>query len=89
MARRRQTSDPPERVVPATEFKQRCLSLLDQVAETRVPITVTKHGRPVARVVPTDQGERSNLFGSVTLVSERPEDYYSTGERWEAEPPAR
>ncbi len=73
------------RAIPATEFKQRCLALLDQVAETKSPLIVTKHGRPVARVVPIDEPATS-LMGSVTLVSDRPEDYYSTGLRWD---PAR
>jgi prevent-host-death family protein len=40
------------RVVPAGVFKQTCLRLLDEVAQTGEGIEVTKHGRPVARVVP-------------------------------------
>lgn len=72
------------RTVPATEFKQRCLALLDQVAETRVPVTVTKHGRPVAVVAPV-ASDPAGMMGSVTLVAEAPEEYFSTGERWEAE----
>lgn len=71
----------------ATEFKQRCLALVEQVAETRVPVLVTRHGHPVARVVPVEARSARDLSGSVTLVSERPEDYYSTEERWEADRP--
>lgn len=41
-----------ERVISATQFKARCLALLDDVAESGETITVTKHGRPVARVTP-------------------------------------
>ncbi|MCA1831439.1 MAG: type II toxin-antitoxin system Phd/YefM family antitoxin [Actinomycetota bacterium] len=73
------------RTVPATEFKQRCLALLDQVATTHVPITVTKHGRPVAVVIPFASMPGKNLMGSVKLVAEDPEAYYSTGESWKAE----
>jgi prevent-host-death family protein len=36
----------------ATEFKARCLALLDEVAETGEVITVLKHGKPVAQLVP-------------------------------------
>lgn len=39
-------------VVTATEFKAKCLSLLDEVASTGGSITVTKRGRPVATVGP-------------------------------------
>jgi prevent-host-death family protein len=40
------------RIVSATDFKARCLALLDEVAEEGGSITVTKRGRPVATVGP-------------------------------------
>jgi prevent-host-death family protein len=39
----------------ATEFKARCLALLDEVAATGEVITVLKHGKPVAQLVPAVQ----------------------------------
>ncbi len=36
----------------ATEFKAKCLKLIDQVGESGEPIVISKHGRPVARLVP-------------------------------------
>ena len=36
--------------IPATEFKAKCLALLDRVGPEGV--VITKHGRPVARLVP-------------------------------------
>jgi prevent-host-death family protein len=41
-----------QRVVPAAEFKTRCLAVMDDVEATGEEITITKHGRPVARLVP-------------------------------------
>jgi prevent-host-death family protein len=41
------------RVVSATEFKAKCLALLDEVAEQAGTITITKRGRPVAVLGPT------------------------------------
>jgi antitoxin (DNA-binding transcriptional repressor) of toxin-antitoxin stability system len=38
--------------VKAGVFKDTCLSLLDQVSQREVEVVVTKHGTPVARVVP-------------------------------------
>jgi len=72
-----------ERTVPASVFKAQCLGLLDQVAERRISLVVTKRGRPVARVVPAQEPERRPLEGSVKLLAERDEDYFSTGEAWE------
>jgi prevent-host-death family protein len=40
------------RVVSATEFKAKCLALLDEISEKGGTITVTKRGRPVATVRP-------------------------------------
>lgn len=40
------------RFIPATEFKAKCLALLDEVQQEGGSITVTKRGRPVATVMP-------------------------------------
>jgi prevent-host-death family protein len=69
--------------IPAGEFKQRCLALLDQVAETGMPIVVTKRGRPVARIVPIESPD--GLTGSLHVLTEDDEELYSTGDRWDAE----
>ena len=39
-------------VMSAADFKAKCLDVLDQVAERREPVVVTKRGKPVAQVVP-------------------------------------
>jgi prevent-host-death family protein len=45
--------------IPAAEFKARCLALIDRVRERGEPITITKRGRVVARLVPAgDEDER-------------------------------
>ena len=41
-----------QRLVSATEFKAKCLALLDEVDQHGGSITVTKWGRPVAVVNP-------------------------------------
>jgi prevent-host-death family protein len=69
--------------VQAGDFKARCLALLDEVARNRTEIIVTKHGRPVARVVPVDVAPPT--AGSVTLLAVDEEAYFSTGERWDAD----
>ncbi|HEY5491930.1 MAG TPA: type II toxin-antitoxin system Phd/YefM family antitoxin [Gemmatimonadaceae bacterium] len=53
-----------EGVVNATAFKAHCLEMLDNVRDTRVPLVVTKHGKPVARVVPID-AEVETVFGAL------------------------
>jgi prevent-host-death family protein len=38
--------------VKASEFKARCLQIMDEVAETREPIVITKHGKPICQLIP-------------------------------------
>ena len=38
--------------IDASEFKARCLQLIDEVAETGIEIVIIKNGRPVSRLVP-------------------------------------
>ncbi len=38
--------------VAISEFKAKCLALLEQVRKTKKPIRVTRFGKPVAEVVP-------------------------------------
>ena len=49
--------------IPAGEFKAKCLKLIDKVAQDRQPLTITKHGKPVAQVTPTPAQE--NIVGSM------------------------
>ncbi len=72
------------REIPAGEFKQHCLALLDEVANTATPIVVTKRGKPVARVVPLDEPGAS-LRGSVRILVPGDEELFSTGVTWGAE----
>lgn len=48
--------------IPAAVFKAECLKLMDEVARTGQPVVITKHGKPVAQLVPIPPQSRS-LFG--------------------------
>jgi prevent-host-death family protein len=63
--------------VSAATFKATCLELMDRVRETGEEFIVTKHGRPVAKLVPYHADERAGLLGSMrgtVLKYERPFD---------------
>jgi prevent-host-death family protein len=40
------------RHIKASEFKAKCLALMDEVARTGSAVVITKHGKPVAELVP-------------------------------------
>ena len=50
------------RTMKASEFKAKCLRLMDEVAESGEEIVITKNGRPVARLAPYRERPKS-LFG--------------------------
>lgn len=61
----------------AAEFKARCLSLMDRVRETGAELVVTKHGKPVAKLVPYTESRKPGFFGSLegtVLQYDRPFD---------------
>ena len=45
--------------IAASEFKAKCLAILDRVHERGEPITITKRGRVVARLVPAGEVDDS------------------------------
>jgi prevent-host-death family protein len=61
------------KTIPAGEFKAKCLALIDEVSQSRVPLVVTKRGTPIAQVVPLGPVEAQrvpSLLGSVRYASE-------------------
>ncbi|MFZ0951195.1 MAG: type II toxin-antitoxin system Phd/YefM family antitoxin [Candidatus Sulfotelmatobacter sp.] len=48
--------------IPAGEFKAQCLAIMDQVLQSGEPIVVTKHGKPVVKLVPAEKQE-DDIFG--------------------------
>ncbi len=48
--------------IPAGKFKTFCLAVMDEVQATGEPVLVTKHGKPVVKVVPAETKD-DNIFG--------------------------
>ena len=46
----------------AGHFKTHCLAVMDEVEAKREPVVITKHGKPVAKLVPIDTKE-DDIFG--------------------------
>ena len=75
---------PAARTMPASEFKAKCLAVLDEVERTGLPVVVTKRGRPVAQVVPLGGDEPRSLLGSVRYRDES-DLLAPVDEDWDAE----
>ena len=70
------------KTIGAAEFKEQCLALLDQLDSEG--LIVTKHGKPVARVIPYEQ-RWADLICSLRHKITVEGDIFSTGIRWDAE----
>lgn len=68
--------------ISASKFKEQCLSLLDHLEPEG--ILVTKHGKPVARVIPAES-DCSSLIGSLKGKVQISGNVLSTGVKWNAE----
>ena len=53
------TGTPGPRTIAASEFKAKCLKLMDEVAESGEEIVITKNGRPVLRLLPYREKPKS------------------------------
>ncbi len=71
--------------ITATNFKARCLALLDDVAESGAELIITKRGRPVARVAQIDPG--GSMLGTVSVLVDDDELMEPIGEGWNADSP--
>jgi prevent-host-death family protein len=63
--------------VAAGHFKATCLALMDKVKTTGSEYVITKHGKPVAKLVPVSAPKRKSIFGCMkgtVLKYERPFD---------------
>lgn len=60
--------------IPATEFKAKCLEIMDRVSERRETYVITKRGKPVAKLVPVARAEHEPLFGRLRGIAEETGD---------------
>ncbi len=49
--------------ISATDFKAKCLSLMDLVQSKHTEIIITKHGKAIAKLVPTEDDEIKSPIG--------------------------
>lgn len=56
--------------VSISEFKAKCLGLIEQVHKTRQSLRITLHGRPVADVIPAGPDRRRKFLGDMVGTGE-------------------
>ncbi len=70
--------------ISVSQFKAKCLSMIEEVARTGLSLIVTKRGKPIVKVISLGVKEPQSLLGSVEY--EREEDLLDpVDEPWEAD----
>lgn len=72
------------KVVKASEFKAKCLKILDHLGPEG--LVVTKRGRPIARVLPATAASNAEVIGCMKGKIVIKGDLFSTGVKWRAQP---
>jgi prevent-host-death family protein len=83
------------KAIPAGVFKRKCLAIMDEVKAKRETVVITKHGRPMVKLVPADTAVddifgffsgRGSITGDVVSPALSP-DRGSPGHRGRRHPP--
>ncbi len=56
------------RKMAAAQFKAECLAVMDHVAQSGDSVVITKHGKPVVRVVPVQEYD-DEIFGALSRIA--------------------
>ena len=71
--------------MPASEFKAKCLRVMETVRVTGEEIVITRHGKPLVRVVPV-KAKATPLFGRLADSVVHEGDVVSPiDEQWDAD----
>ena len=68
----------------ASEFKAKCLKLMDDVQQTGEEIVITKNGKPVSKLVPYRIVASTLLGLHKGKIHSGETDIFSTGEEWDS-----
>lgn len=61
------------KTLAAAKFKAKCLALIDNIAQDHESIIITKHGKPLVKVMPFDENKDINqkpLKGAATYIGD-------------------
>lgn len=51
--------------IAISEFKAKCLSLLDEVNKTKKPIRILRRGKPIAEIIPPQPERKRRKLGTM------------------------
>lgn len=67
-----------------SHFKAKCLAIIEDIANKKERVVVTRYGKPAAEVIPFEGPAESPLFGRSANSTRILGDLNTTGEVWNA-----
>ena len=71
--------------ITVTQFKATCLGVIDKVQKEKSRVTITRHGKPAAELIPISASSPGKLFGRSKESTVILGDLLGTEEHWDAE----
>lgn len=71
--------------ITVTQFKAKCLGIIERVQREKCRVIISRHGRPAAELRPILSVQASRIFGSASKETKIIGDLLSTGDSWDAE----
>ena len=68
-----------------TQFKAKCLGVIEKVRKEKSRVTITRHGRPAAELIPISASPPGELFGRSKESTVILGDLLNADEHWNAE----
>ena len=74
------------KTIGVSQFKTHAVKILDQIAKTHEEIIITKHGKPVAQIIPYRNNSKNPVPGKLadSLIFEKDIISPLENEMWEA-----
>jgi prevent-host-death family protein len=71
--------------VTVTQFKAKCLGLIEKVQREKCSIVVSRHGQPAVELTAVDKAPTPALFGRASGTVNLHDDAIATNEAWQAD----
>lgn len=71
--------------VTVTQFKAKCLGLIEKVQREKCSIVVSRHGQPAVELVAVGKAPAPVLFGRAAGTVSLRDEAFTTGETWSAD----
>lgn len=68
-----------------TQFKAKCLGIIERVQREKLRVVISRHGRPAAVLVPPDPEPNPDWFGRARARTSIHGDIVTAGESWDAD----